>query len=62
MLSLPIGCMKFLFSKSVCHHFLPNFGDYGVRSLLPEFSKKKKKKTASDWPDIIILAQVVAFT
>ncbi len=23
MLSLPIGCMKFLCSKSVCHHFWP---------------------------------------
>jgi hypothetical protein len=40
---------------------LPNFGDYGV-SLLPEFSKKKKKKTTSDWPDIVVAQVVVAFT
>jgi hypothetical protein len=35
MLSLPIGCMKFLCSKTVCHHFWPgantpitNWGTY----------------------------------
>jgi hypothetical protein len=45
MLSLlPIGCMKILFPNLFVTNFLPNFGDYGVVSLLPEFSKKKKEK------------------